>query len=299
MSRDLMAASPYLRRMVHMAIFLLVRAIPLSLGRFLARALATVLWFCDRPGQRAVAANLASVLPSRCPQAIRRAARQTYAACAVSVVESLHMRDLAPAFAQAELIDPWRLRDRGLLRGPCIMTTVHINFEVCCGYWLLTRAIEGVSAISLSTGDPVLDDMVYQYRAGYGCCSLVLDKAPLGSLRALRQGAIVGIIGDRDYSGHGASCRFLGHSYRLPVGPAALAVQTGCPIYPALLVRRQHTAFTALLARPLIPDPSRPADAEVQRLVQELADIYGRFIRAAPAQWIAFHRLFAASSSVG
>ncbi len=75
----------------------------------------------------------------------------------------------------------------------------------------------------------------------------------------------------------------------LPLGPAALAVQTHAPIIPLYLARDGHTRFTLVVGRPLRAEPGQPKAAQVATLTRQLADTMVRFIATAPAQWASFH----------
>jgi phosphatidylinositol dimannoside acyltransferase len=50
-----------------------------------------------------------------------------------------------------------------------------------------------------------------------------------------RAGKVVGLICDRDVTGGGIEVEFFGEKARMMGGPAALAVQTGAALMPAIL----------------------------------------------------------------
>ncbi|WP_040841626.1 phosphatidylinositol mannoside acyltransferase [Nocardia brevicatena] len=105
------------------------------------------------------------------------------------------------------------------------------------------------------------------------------ETPPFQQLAArLRQGRMVGLLGERDLSGTGVSVTFFGEPARMPAGPARLAIDTGAPLLPV------HCWFT--------PDGwgfdvGAPIDTAggVRRTTQVLADRFAAGIAAHPADW--------------
>lgn len=298
MSRDVLSASPALRRFGYRLAFVLGRWLPMPLGRLLAYACAQMSWLIDERGRAVVRRNLAHFLPRACPQALDRAVRRNYVAFWWSLYETFHLtaqdRDWCRP-PRLELIDPFGVYAKRPLSGPLIMVTVHANWELAVAAHHALGVFEAIEVISLSHDDPEVDALFERMRNAAGGRSLLLDRAPLASLRALRAGKVLGIVADRDYTGSGVPLPFAGEPMLLPVGPAALAVQTGALIVPAFCVRRSPSRFAVIVGRPMRADPARPKNAEVERILRETAHTMLRFIGAAPSQWVAFHDAWASA----
>ncbi len=170
-----------------------------------------------------------------------------------------------------------------------MLVTVHCNWELIAAICDLLGWTTAIDVVALSSGDPVIDGIFAGLRRSSRAESLALDRAPLGSLRALKAGRILGLVADRDYTGHGMRLSFAGETMSVPLGPAALAVQTGAPIIPLFLARRGFTRFHLQVGRPLRADLAAPKQREVERLMHELVATMTRFIATAPAQWVSFH----------
>jgi lauroyl/myristoyl acyltransferase len=296
MSRDVLAFNPRLRLLVFRAAFAIAEGAPIWFGRTLAYLLGTVGWLIDHRGRRVVRRNLAHFLPPGCPEALSRAVRRNYLNFAFSLCESFGMRGLARAHfqpPQLELVDPWgTFRTRPFV-GPAVFTTVHANWIMALGAYHHLGLITSIEAIRLSHGDAEIDALFERVIAPFGCRSLLLDRAPLASLRALKDGRQLAVVAERDYTGTGMPVRFAGETTRMPIGPAALAVQTGAPVIPNLMARRSAGRFVLIVGRPVHADPTRPKSEQVAELTHRLARIHARFIAAAPAQWVAFHDAWA------
>jgi KDO2-lipid IV(A) lauroyltransferase len=173
--------------------------------------------------------------------------------------------------------------------GPAMLVTVHSNWDLIAAVCDRLGWTAGMDVVALSSGDPVIDGIFAGLRRYSRAESLALDRAPLGSLRALKAGRILGLVADRDYTGHGMRLPFAGETMSLPLGPAALAVQTGAVIIPIYLARRGFTRMHFQVGRPLYANANVPKQQEVERLMKELVTVMTRFIATSPAQWISFH----------
>jgi lauroyl/myristoyl acyltransferase len=287
-ARDLLAALPNLRRLGMRAVAGAADAMPLGLARVVAYNLATVAWLVDGRGRRTVARNLAAAVPPG--ETMRRAVRRSYTEFALTLAEASRLHHdgwLLPGVITVH--DPWRVFAARPLRGPAILATVHSHWDMLAAALHRLRLTDGLLAPALAYGDPALDTWLAQRRGAWGCRTVTLDRAPLALLRALRDGRVLGMLVDRDYSGHGLDGVFLGRPTRLPSGPAALAVQTKAPVIPMLLARRSPSSFTLLVGKPLRPDAALPRGAQVADLTRRIAAATSRLLSAAPAQWVAFH----------
>ncbi len=297
MSRDILAATPRLRLLFFHAAFFLAGNLPIWAGRMLGYLVGNIMWACDPRGRRTVRRNLARFIPSSCPEALARAERRTYVDFAFSVDESFGMGGmgvggLRPRHFAApwlELVDPWKVFAQRPLAGAAILTSVHCNWEMLSAAYHHLGMLSSVQAIALSHGDAAVDALFERTRSRVNCHSLLLDRAPLASLRALKEGRQIGVVAERDYTGTGVIVRFGRGRTRMPVGPAALSVQTQAPIIPCLLARRSPSRLVLIVARPIRPDSELAKSEQLTTLTQRLADCFTRFIAAAPAQWVAFH----------
>jgi lauroyl/myristoyl acyltransferase len=118
-----------------------------------------------------------------------------------------------------------------------------------------------------------------------------LTGVPLGEgssaivLRALRHGAVVGLLSDRDLVGNGVEVGFFGERTTLPGGPATLALRTGAALIPAAVYAGPGSWHTCVVAEPLDTTRTGSLRADVARLTQEMATVFEGLIRRRPEQW--------------
>jgi phosphatidylinositol dimannoside acyltransferase len=292
MSRDVLHRTPHVRRFVFHLGIQLARLLPLPCGRLLAYFVGWISWACDVRGRKIVQRNLAHFIPRGCPDAVQRCVRRNYIIFMVYLYEIFRCDILPKSFfnpPHLSLHDPYRLLKQAPLPGAAILVTVHSHWEMVPFLINHFGISKNIAIISLSSGDPAIDGIFERIRKLSHNHSLDLKSAPLGSLRALKAGQQVGIVADRDYTGNGIPMRFAGESMLLPLGPAALAVQTQAPIIPFFLARSGLTRLHFIIGKPLIADPNKTKNEEVQRIMRELADWMARCIASAPANWVAFH----------
>ncbi len=292
MSRALLAHNPALRRLAFRAMDQVANRLPMAMTRVLATLAGTIAWAIDERGRRVVSRNYSHLIPARCTQARARAVLSSYRNFAIALSEGLRLGRLPEAYlapGRLRLVDPWRVFAHRPIPGPAILITVHSNWELMLAAASRLGLIEQVEAITLSQGDAAIDHLFDRKRAAVGCRSLLLDRAPLAALRALKGDRVLGILADRDYTGGGVVVDFAGAPMALPAGPAALCVQTGAPIIPMFLARNGPGRFLLLVAKPITSRPGAAKTAEVRALTERLARTMVRFISAAPSQWVAFH----------
>jgi KDO2-lipid IV(A) lauroyltransferase len=110
---------------------------------------------------------------------------------------------------------------------------------------------------------------------------------------ALERGEVVALQGDRPRTGGAAlEVELFGRPYALPVGPLALARQTGAPLLPAFVHRLGRRRYQVVFHPPIeVPrTPDRRADllTAARRLAVELETA----IRRSPHEWYVFRALW-------
>ncbi|OVE77675.1 hypothetical protein BVX98_02115 [bacterium F11] len=114
------------------------------------------------------------------------------------------------------------------------------------------------------------------------------NNAALKVTTALRRGDVVAMVGDHPFGEEGTWVDLLGSQIRLPKGPVVLAAKERKPILIGTVVRKGPCSYSAEFASPLYPrDRSRKG---IEKTVQEVADIYGRFLQQYPTQWYRFRQ---------
>lgn len=113
-------------------------------------------------------------------------------------------------------------------------------------------------------------------------------KAVKESIRALRNGHFVGIVGDQGTPGSGHSSPFLGRRAWTSTAPALLAYKTNSPLIFAS-TRRSSNGYRIHYSDPIWPDVTKTAEEEVPRLMSQVLTLLEQSIKKTPGEWMWQH----------
>lgn len=240
--------------------------------------------------RRLVSANLARVCeatgrPTRGP-AFRALVRDAFRNHARYYAEILR----APHYDPGELdeivsVPDWERYASVLRAGGTIIVSAHLgNFEP------FAAAIAAKGLRPMAPIEEIEPRALFEFlaaRRGGGAVDLVpLRRSRSALSRRLREGGVVGVLGDRLIGGGaaGSPVRVLGHPTRLPNGPATLAVTHGASVIAGRCLRTGPDRFEARGEIVAVPDTG-DRRADIEALTQRLADRFAHDIGAAPEQW--------------
>jgi phosphatidylinositol dimannoside acyltransferase len=109
-------------------------------------------------------------------------------------------------------------------------------------------------------------------------------------IRAVKNGALVALVSDRDLSRAGVPVTFFGRPTKMPKGPAALAIATGADLIPA------HVAYLESGIQIIFSAPIRTKesdkDAAIADLTQQAANVFAEQIARYPEDWHMLQRIW-------
>ncbi len=104
-------------------------------------------------------------------------------------------------------------------------------------------------------------------------------------IETLRQGGVVGVMGDRDIQHTGVCTQLFGRSVRLPRGPWELARRTDALVIPIFSSRKRADQFRIDVEEPFRVGATDDADADIRGAVERFAALLERHLRRDPGQW--------------
>lgn len=145
------------------------------------------------------------------------------------------------------------------------------------------RAGIEIAAVAERLPNRRLTKWFVRMRAQYGITIIPHGRTSMRHVEgAIRRGAAVALLCDRDLSGRGVKVTFFGEETTLPAGPAALALKTGAPMVTAA------TFFEGDGHRVDINELSLDGVDDVGGVTQRIATALEGIIRQAPEQWHLF-----------
>jgi len=164
-----------------------------------------------------------------------------------------------------------------------IVTSAHFGaFEMAA--FVVTAMGYRPSQIVRPWEDPRANALFARQRVQRGVDVIHLGNAASGSLRALRQGRIVAILADIDYTQRDDRTLFMGGEARLPIGPARLSIKTGAPVVPFFVSRLSDRRYSLRFCPPIVPTAGTSLEAIREQIVKVLEEA----ILENPHLWILF-----------
>src|SRR5205823_395829 len=186
-----------------------------------------------------------------------------------------------------EYVDEARALGKGALVVSCHMG----SYEVVAAIWSATLA--PVSFFAEELEPRALYEWYRDTRARLGISVLPLDLAGLRKVtQALRDNEMVITAIDRDITGTGRTMPFFGKPAPIPMGPAAMAIRMGTPLFPVCVYRLPDDSYMVEGSPLVVADPAAEEKAEERRITLELVRNIEGFIRAHPDQWHVPHRIW-------
>jgi KDO2-lipid IV(A) lauroyltransferase len=186
-----------------------------------------------------------------------------------------------------EHLDEARAMGKGVLVVSCHMG----SYEVVAAIWSTNLA--PVTFFAEEVEPRSLFEWYRDTRARLGISVLALDLAGLRRVtQALRDNEMVITAIDRDITGTGKPMPFFGRPAPIPMGPAAMAMRLGTPLFPVCVYRLPDDSYMVEGLPLVIADPTADEKEEERRITAKLLRNIEGFIQAHPEQWHVPHRIW-------
>lgn len=263
----------------------LTTTLPTAAAFGFAERLADVQWRWSTTDRRAVQANLSRILGTP-PPASSPMVREVFRHFGRYLVEFFTMHEVKDPGIRLEG-DEHLARALRAGRGAIALTAHLGNWELAAV--TVRRMGIPLTAVALPHQDPRMDRLFNQQRQRCG-----VDVIPLGpdaaqlSLRLLRRGSVLGLLGDREFTQHGIAVPVGNGQLLLPSGPAILSLRSQAPMVPLFLLREGVWKFRFCIEPPIWPSARGSTTASIRQLTGTYAAVLERYLKRFPDQWLMF-----------
>ena len=169
----------------------------------------------------------------------------------------------------------------------CIVLTAHVGNWELGGAYIASMGFP-IHAVAAPVASKTLDRLFAFERRHRGLRLIPWERAALATYKTLRGGGMVAMLADRDFTGTGTECEFLGRKTRLPRGPVWLARRANVPICMGFVTRADDDTFLLKMLPPLDPAEGLSEEEMQAQVVRGLEEA----VRRNPCQWFDFSPLW-------
>lgn len=251
-------------------------------------------WFALHGSRRRLA--IANLLASGVAADIKQAesiARASFQSFAMTLVESLKMKELAPAGSWRERIE-WVVPPEtdALIKASgkgAIMVTGHIGNWGLAGYLIsLTKPVDGIAR---PLNNPHTNRLM-QEKMRFDGLRLIPkhDANPVRLLTVLKRGDVLALLFDQYALHQSVSVEFFGRPAATYSSAALLHLVGGVPLVFGYCVRTGPVKFKMELSEPLNYPRTGDRDKDVKNVLVDLSRRLESVVRAYPEQYLWAHR---------
>jgi lauroyl/myristoyl acyltransferase len=273
------------------AIFLSVRYLPIRLCHFLGKMVVLMVYVFSRKDRDGLAINLSMALNrSKEHPVVRKTVRKIFINYGQYMVDfflmpQIPLRKVNRFFTH--IIGEERLQ-KALKRGKgVILLSAHIGNWEFGGVHLRLKNYP-LTAVTMAHNTSISNALVNGLRESKGIKIIEVDQTAFSGieiLNCLRNNEIVAMTGDKDFFGRGRITTYFGQKVTFPVGPVALAMNSGAALIPAFVLRQSDGRYYGVLEEPILLEKGNNRDKVLDKNIAKTARIFEKYIRNHPDQW--------------
>ena len=286
-----------LLRLITWFFLMVARHLPEGLGYFLAQRVADLFLFLQPGRRRVIERNLLLCFGDELSPALRRQiAYRSARHLALTAMEVLYLLYSPPSKVGQMVVEQEGVEELkaayGQGRGIVGLGMHYGNWEVS-GAYTVSQGIRLV-AVGREQRDEFFTGLIFPLREKLGIENVMRGRRFSSKLvRALREGAMLGLLADQNGGADGIFVPFFGRPASTVSGPAVLHLKFGSPLF-LCVARRLAPGRFRFIARPVrvggLEGLSR--EEQVRRVTEIINRAYEEVIRQDPEQWVWLHRRF-------
>lgn len=269
--------------------------LPVRLGYRLAVFLARIKFVLAKKERVFIANNLNAILGENNPE-LSKYARAMYENFSKYLIDFFRSPKLDKQFIEKFVqLDGLENMDEPLKKGVgAIGLSAHIGNWELCGQVLAILGYK-VNAIALTHKNKSINNFFIEQRKKKGVNVVPIGIALRQCFYALKHNEIVGVLGDRDFSGaNGVFVDFFDRKTLIPRGPAILSLRTGAAIVPTFIIRdvKNERYFRFVSEKPIYPVKTNNEEQDIKNLTEKFTKVIEKYVEQYPEQWFMFREFW-------
>jgi Kdo2-lipid IVA lauroyltransferase/acyltransferase len=265
--------------------------LPLGAALALGRGLGWVYGSVMRYHRQDAIAALTRAFPEKTQTEIRDIVRRMYANLGMNLAEVFRLGKVTDEFLRESIEIEGEERGRAALlrnKGAVILTGHLGNWDLLA--CIVPRLGYPLTVISKDIKNKGLNDSWMKIRQRFGVKFVPAHNSYRTCLTALRKNELIGFILDQNMiNTEGIFVDFFGKPACTTPGMAYMSAQSGAPVVPVFMIRRENGRHLVKVLPMLDPPPNREP-ATIHEFTQRYTKIIEDVIRQYPDQWIWIHR---------
>jgi lauroyl/myristoyl acyltransferase len=298
------APPPWLRRagpMLAQAASILLLAVPRALGYWIADRFGDYFYRRNTNLRHNVAENIRHAMGTSATEiAVQAAARRAFRMQSRNGFDLLRVPrvSLKRLSEQVQLDGDWGAIDEALAAGRgVVICSAHFGAFDIMGQYIINRGYEAWLLIGRTTSHFVHDSVTWLRESRGWHFENVEDPGSVRRvMKALKNGAIVGMIVDRDWSGTGSPVTFFGEPTTLPTGHIRMALATDAVLATAMTPRQPNNRYGFVLRNVPLQRTGKTAADVAENMTRILANMEA-VIAHDPGQWVLFRPVWPATTA--
>ncbi|MCB0280941.1 MAG: lysophospholipid acyltransferase family protein [Calditrichae bacterium] len=135
-----------------------------------------------------------------------------------------------------------------------------------------------------------VDDFIRKTREKNGADVIYTKSAIKDGLKFIKNGGVLGIVGDQDARHKGIFVNFLGIPSSTAVGTAIFHLRSGAPLIFIIAIRTRYAHFKIYIEEVPVSEVEGISDEAIQKVTQTYSDILSKWVLEYPEQWFWMHK---------
>ncbi len=274
--------------------YFLANSLPLKAAYGLASFFAYVFYLSQYEDRAAIIGNFEAILgPAADRRKLPGMVRELYRNFAKYLVDFLRSSEINEEYIRKFVkVEGARNIETALAKGRgVIMLSAHIgNWEL--GGSVISLIGYPISAVVLPHRNKKVGEFFKKRRLAGKLTPIDMGSSLKACYHILGSNNVLGLLGDRDFTGGGLVFDFFDKPTRFPKGPYVFSCRLGSPIVPTLIVRLPDDTFKISFEEPIYADAGLTEEADVTELAKKCISIIESYVKKYPTQWYVFKNMW-------